>query len=209
MSAESAAPDPTVVERFAASSGRILGWVVVVIGLAVTVGAVLDLNRETTDVVAALGLVLAAFGWASMVHPGIWVTRDDLVMRGMVSTVHIPLAGIESYAVRQYVVVHAGDKKYVSSVLGKKRRSLMGQLAGARRVDPEPVEKKFHEMDPVEHFEDRLGTHTDQARVRAGVRLASAQQLALGARARRTWDPVPMLVVGLPLVLFVVALAVN
>lgn len=197
-------PEP-VVERFSATSGQIMGPFVILFGLAVTVGACLNFNRGT-DAVAALGLLLAALGWASMVHPALWVTPQYLVMRGMTSTTRIPLAAVESYAVRQTLVVHAGNKRHLSSVLGRKRRRRLMPDAAGRMEAPEPEAKKPHEIDAIDHFEQRLGDFTETARAAAGVRAGSAAQLDLGREGvRRTVDLVPALVVFVPLALLVAA----
>lgn len=201
---ENQTPEP-VVERFPATSGQLMGPFVILFGLAVTVGACLTFNRGT-DVVAALGLLLAALGWASMVHPALWVTPQYLVLRGMVSTVWIPLAAVESYAVRQTLVVHAGNRRHLSSVLGRKRRRRVTPDAGGRMEVAEPEDTGPHEIDALDHFEQRLGDFTEAARAAAGVRAGSAAQLELGrAGVRRTVDLVPALVVCVPLALVVAA----
>lgn len=199
--------DP-VLERFRGSHGTALGWIVVAFGLAVCVRACMNFDFADNDVVAALGLLLAAVGWGAMVRPALWATRDHLVMRGMVMTVAVPLAAIESYGVRQFLVVHAGDRRHTSSVLGRKRRSRLGRAVDPMETPP-PVQTKLHEMDPADHFEERLGALTEEARTREGIRLASQAQLDLGKRTRGVVDVVPAVLVAVPVVLLVLAIFVN
>ena len=83
------------------------------------------------------GAVLAAvLAWASMLRPALWVAGEHLVMRNMLETVHVPLAAIEQLAVRQVLAVRAGDKRYVSTVVGRPWR----KAVRTRRPGSAPAE---------------------------------------------------------------------
>ena len=87
------------------------------------------------------GAVLAAvLAWASMLRPALWATPDHLVMRNMLETVHVPLAAIEQLAVRQVLAVRAGDRRYVSTVVGRPLRKAMrpGRSGSAARRRARP-----------------------------------------------------------------------
>jgi hypothetical protein len=98
------------VERFQPTSGRLTAVLVLLLAGVVVVVGVADWGSIGAPVVA--GAVLAAvLAWASMLRPALWATDDELVMRNMLETVHVPLAAVEQLAVRQVLAVRAGDKR--------------------------------------------------------------------------------------------------
>jgi hypothetical protein len=152
---------------------------------------------------ALLGGVLA---WASMLRPALWLTPTDLVMRNMLETVHLPLAAIEEMAVRQVLAVSVGDRRYVSTAVGKSwRKALKSSAPGGR----EPAgDQRVTDLPYVDFVEQRLRQRVDDAREAAGVRRGSDEQLALaaGVRRERAWLPIGLIAVAA--VAFVVTLLV-
>lgn len=183
--------DEHVVERFRPTSGRVTGALALVVGGAVVLIGLTERDNGFPDPVlaaVALGMVLA---WASMLRPALWLTDRSLVMRGMVETVHVPLAAIEEVAARQVLAVRAGDRRHVSTVVGRSWRKAMrssrpahGSAAGADRP---PTEVPY-----ADFLEDRIRQAAEAARAAAGVRLGSREQVALadGVRREPAWLPI-------------------
>lgn len=168
-----------VVERFRPTSGRIIGSIALALAVAVVVIGLFDRDFAFPAPVVWGALFGAALVWCSMLRPGLWATTSDLVMRNMASTVLIPLAAIDQVAVRQVVVVSAGEQRYVSPVVGRSWRQ-------AIRGDKRPPKPGAATPYPV-FVDERLHQLTEEARAKAGITLLSDEQLALAAGVRREW----------------------
>ncbi|PVG84792.1 hypothetical protein DDE18_04155 [Nocardioides gansuensis] len=185
------------VQQFQPTSGRVTGVLALLLAAVIAVLGLVEGGLPGVVVAgAALGGVLA---WAAMLRPALWVTRSDLVMRNMVETTSIPLAAIEGLAVRQVLAVSAGDRRYVSPVVGRPLRKLVRPLK-------EPAAGKAAETPYADYVEDVLRQRVDAARSAAGVRRGSPEQLALAAGVRRepAWLPIVLITGGV--VAFVVTL---
>ncbi|WP_134764654.1 hypothetical protein [Nocardioides sp. 1609] len=169
-------------ETFVPTSGRVYGVAAVLLGLT---GAVLGLAGEgpVTWWVVALGVNFAALGWAAMLRPGVAVRDETLVLRNIVDTVRIPLAAVEEVAVRQVLAVRAGEKRYTSAAIGRKRRQL-------RRDDRVPrggsadVGRMAEESYGL-FVEERIRQLAEEARTTQGIKLYGPEQAALAAGVRR------------------------
>ncbi len=216
-------------EDFRPTSGRVVGS----LGLAVLVGlGGADLLRGPLGGVVALPgwawpllVLLATLVWAAVLRPRVWVGQGDLVLRTMLETVRVPLAAVESLAVRQVLVVAAGGRRYACPALGQTRRTLVraqrpgsaggagggggiGALFGVRSWgsgDPAPddqVAARAHEralgVDYPRYVESRLVDLTQRARLEARVRPGSAEQadLAAGVRRQPAWPEIALLAVS-------------
>lgn len=120
------------VERFHATSGHVMGGLGLILAASAVVVGFVDLNQSY-----GLSLVFGAvaFGvlvWAALLRPRVWATREDLVMRNMLHTAWIPLAAIETVAVRQVLAVTAGERRFVSPAIG---RTLRQTVKGPRTQD--------------------------------------------------------------------------
>ena len=142
---------------------------------------------------AALAAVLA---WASMLRPALWATTEHLVMRNMLETIHVPLAAVEQLAVRQVLAIKVGEKRYVSTVVGRPLRKAMR----TRRSGSAPVEDAAPApgLPYADFVEQRLHQLMEEARTAAGVESLSDEQLALAADVRRepAWVPIGLTVVS-------------
>jgi hypothetical protein len=193
----------TTVEKFAPNGGTVIAVVggLVVLGL---VGSwVFDMDRVPLWVPA-----LALFGgvvlYASTVRPRVMVRGGDLVLRNMLSTVHIPLAAVEELAVRQVLAVRAGGRRYVCAGVGRslrqamkgsamqRARAEMGGLSGeiARSAVLEPG------MNYADYVEIRIQEFIKADRGRRGVKLYSpeADELAKQIRRELAWPEIAALV---------------
>lgn len=188
-----------VVERFKPTSGRIMGTVgLVLVGVALVLG-LLDPDSGFGGPVFAAAVALGVLTWASSLRPAMWVTTDSLVMRNMFDTVTIPLAAIEQVAVQQVTAVRAGDRRYVSPVVG---RSLRQAMKGRRDTEG-GVPSSYPDM-----VEQRIRQLAQDAAAARGIRPRSVEQVELGRDVRRrpAWGEIVLLAAAV--VGFVITLAV-
>lgn len=181
------------VERFHSTGGRVTGALGVLIAAVVAVLAVVDGENGVAPAVSTGAVLGGLLTWASMLRPGLWVTGSELVMRNMLETVHLPLAAIEAVVVRQVLAVRAGDRRYVSTVVGKSRRKTL--RASAAPADRPTGERPLSELSYPDYVEQRLRQRVDDARAAAGVSRGSAEQLALAGGVRRepAWLPIGLI----------------
>jgi hypothetical protein len=175
------------VEQFHPTSGRVSAVLVLLLAGVVVVVGVADPGSVAAPVMA--GAVLAAvLAWATMLRPALWATQEELVMRNMLETVHVPLAAVEQLAVRQVLAVRAGEKRYVSTVVGRPWRKV------ARTPRSDPSGGRNGEKPYADYVEERLQHLMEEAREAAGVRSLSDEQLALadGVRREPAWLPITL-----------------
>ncbi len=193
----------TVVEKFHATSGRVTGWMTVVLAGAVVVAGLVYLDEGFPDWMIGAGLLVAVTAWAAMLRPALWATEDHLVMRNLAETVHIRLAAVEEMAVRQVLAVRAGERRWVSTVVGRPWRKTV------RSGPPSGGEATPKEGMPYADFaENRLRDLVDTARTAAGVRPGSTEQLALPDAVRREPAWLPLGLIAASALVLVVALLV-
>ena len=185
------------VEQFHPTSGRVSAVLVLLLAGVVVVVGLADPGSVAAPVMA--GAVLAAvLAWATMLRPALWATREDLVMRNMLETVRVPLAAVEQLAVRQVLAVRAGEKRYVSTVVGRPWR----KVARTPRSDSSRNGEKPY----ADYVEERLQHLMEEARESAGVRPLSDEQLALADGVRREPAWVPIILASAAAAVFVVTL---
>lgn len=181
-------PDPGSTEHFRPTSGRVTGVLALLLAAAVLLIGVLDRGAVAPWAMAAAALA-GSLAWASMLRPALWVSAGTLVMRNMLETVTIPLAAIEEVAVRQVTAVRVGERRFVSTVVGRSLRRAVAHGRGAERPgDGTPATR----LPYPDFVDERLHRLADDARAAAGVRRGSAEQQALAAGVRRqpAWLPI-------------------
>lgn len=189
-----------VVERFQPTSGRLSGWSAVALSATLVVAAVVYRDQGFPVWVGAAALLVGVLAWASMLRPALWATEEHLVMRNLGETVHIRLAAVEEMAVRQVLAVRAGDRRLVSTVLGRTWRKTV-----TSRRDPSAEEGTREGMHYADWAEQRLRELVDVARERAGVTAGSEEQRALPDAVRREPALVPLALIGVAALLLVIS----
>jgi hypothetical protein len=178
--------------RFRPTSGLIMGSLAVIAALVVVGIVVADPGAMPPEVIAG-AVLIGVLGWATMLWPRLSVTSDDLVLRNVVETVRVPLAAIEALAVRQVLAVRAGDKRYVSTALGRTwRKTMVGDKPATRKDADLPIT----EVDYVDYVEKEIRDRMERARASAGITLLSDEQLSLASGVRRqpAWLPIVLIV---------------
>jgi hypothetical protein len=182
------------VEYFKPTSGRLMGVVGLLAGLAVIVLVLID-GLHGSDL--AVILATAFFGvlvWAAMLRPRVGVSQDVLVLRNMVTEAKIPLAAIEQLGLRQVLAVRAGDRRFVSPAVGRSLRAMRKDAGTA----PDPISNY------CDFVEERIRYRMEDARARSGIALMSDEQLALASGVRREWawpEALALVVTGVGFVL--------
>lgn len=188
-----------MVEEFRPSSGRISG----VLGLILCAGIVglgmAEFDEGFPPALVWASLFAGVLFWAAMLRPRVRVSGSDLRLRNMLDTITLPLASIEQIAVRQVLSVRAGDRRYVSSAVGKSWRQAMKQNRQPERElgadAPYPV-----------FVEERLTQLAENARSKQGIALMSDEQLELAKSVRREWAWPEIVLLAFTALGFVVAL---
>ncbi|PKH43467.1 hypothetical protein SAMN05192575_10892 [Nocardioides alpinus] len=177
------------VERFHPTSGRVTGWMTVVMAAAVVVAGLAYLDAGFPRWVIGAALLVGVAAWAAMLRPALWVTGEHLVMRNLAETVHIRLAAVEELAVRQVLAVRAADRRWVSTVIGRSWRKAIRTRPTSGGATPQDG------MPYADFVETRLHDLVDDARTAAGVRPGSTEQLALPDAVRRepAWVPLGLM----------------
>jgi len=173
------------VERFRPTSGRILGVVAVLIAAAVVVIGVVDREHGSSLPVTFAALFFGILAWAAMLRPSLWATPDELVLRNMLETVHIPLGAIEQIAVRQVLAVSAGEQRYLCPAVGRSRKQAI------QSNSPDNAAANPAESYPA-FVEERIARLAEDARAREGIALLSDEQLELarGVRRQPAWPEI-------------------
>jgi hypothetical protein len=167
-------------EKFPPTGGRVVGVLAVVVSVAVCVLGLVD--DPVAWVAVTLGVLFAALAWAALLRPRVSIEDDELVLRGIVDTVRLPLAGVEEVVVRQVLAVRVGEKRYTSPAIGQTRRQINrdARRSGDAAGTPGDAGQAF-----AVFVEERIRSRAEDARARLGVRTGSAGQQALTEQVRR------------------------
>jgi hypothetical protein len=196
-----------VVERFQPTSGRFTGWVALLLSAGLVVAMVVYVDDGFPFWVGAVALLVGVLAWTAMLRPALWATEEHLVMRNLAETVHIRLAAVEELAVQQVLAVRAGDRRFVSTVLGRTwRRTVMSRrptASGGSSGSPDDGPREG--MPYIDWAEHRLRELVDAARDRVGVTAGSEEQQALPDAVRREPALVPLALIAVAALLLVVS----
>jgi signal transduction histidine kinase len=198
--------DHPEIEKFRPTNNRAFGVLAVLAGAVIPVLWAVDRNAGIPGWLVWASLLFGVLAFGSMLLPALWVTPERLVLRNMFETVSIPLVAVEQVAVRQVTAVRAGEKRYVSSAVGKNWRQA---LRGNRSAEADPTAPKPanpHDIAYADFVQQRIYERAIEERQRLGIANSSDEQLeaAAGIERRPMW---PMIAAAAACVLgFVVAI---
>jgi hypothetical protein len=180
--------DQPEIEKFRPTNSRVFGALAVLAGAVIPVLWVVDRSAGIPGWLVWASLLFGVLSFGSMLYPLIWLTPERLVLRNMLETVSIPLATIEQVAVRQVTAVLAGEKRYVSSAIGKSwRQALRSNRAG--QADPSVLPPANpHEVPYPDFVQQRIYERAGQERSRLGIANSSDEQLEAARAIERTPD---------------------
>ncbi|MAS54288.1 hypothetical protein [Nocardioides sp.] len=202
------------VQRFSNTSSRVFGIIGIVVAAAVAIQVLTSADPSYAGL--ALTVFLAALVWSAMLRPQLSLDRSRLVVRNMLSTVTLPLTAIESVAVRQVLVVFAGDRRYTSPAVGRTRRQLhrderggpSGGGGGMMGILPNlPSAPETPETAKTSYglfVEERIRSRVADALAQAGIKARSAQQARCAEDITRRPAIAEIAVLGASLVTFMV-----
>jgi len=196
--------DDVTVEKFAPNGGTAIGILGGLVVVAFLVGWAIDID-EVPLWVPAVALFGGVLLYASTLRPRVLVRGRDLVLRNMLSTVHIPLAAVEELAVRQVLAVRAGGKRYVCAGVGRTLRQAMKGSAvqrareqmGGLRGELEQAAVREAGMNYADFVELRIRELVNEDLARRGMKRFSPEAEELGHQVRRdlAWPEIAGLVV--------------
>lgn len=213
------------VETFRATSGRVTGWIGLVMCAAVAVLFVVT-EHPSVAVPAVLGCAFSAvLVWAALLRPRVSATAEDLQLRTLAQDISIPLASIDTVAVRRYLVVRSGGVTYICPAIGRSlRKTVRNEMKwqggtqllspNLASVEPAPVRtevkgaKGAKAIEYADFVESQILHLADTDRARRGIEARSEEEYQLGSQVvrRRAWPELVALAVLA--VAFVVALLV-
>ena len=113
------------VHAFRPTGGTVMGTAGLS-AVAVVIVAALVTEPSVTGVRVALGAALVGvLVWMVLLRPRVTAYADTLVLHNMASDTFLPLAGIESVAVRLTLHVWVDDRRHTCSGIGRSTRSMM------------------------------------------------------------------------------------
>ncbi|MFT4262509.1 MAG: hypothetical protein QM572_03940 [Nocardioides sp.] len=133
---------------FVPNNSRISGF----LGAAVAAVVVVVATVQTDPVWIAAGLLLGMVVWLVLLRPRVGLRGRTLVLRGVASTVEIPLSLLTSSAVRQVFVAWVGEQRYVNASLGRPARDV--RVKRGREVKADPY---------LDHVQALIASHRDDA----------------------------------------------
>lgn len=187
---------------FAPTSGRATAVLTSVLGVAAVVLAVLE-PEGYPPAVATGGVLAVVLAWAAALRPRVWLEGPWLVLRGMVSSVHLPLAAVQSVVVQQVLVATVDDKRYANPAVGRTRFRAMRRPRTTRDLTMTAVPGEGWQPDQGADYADFV-----EERILEAVRSARSGRPGDGQEpgVRREWAWAPIALVPAATLLFVVSL---
>lgn len=127
--AEAAGP---VVEQFASSVGRYLGYFGMAFGAVTAVAAAID-DPPSNWRVFLLGVGIAALSWLTLVRPSVALHRNGVLIRNMLRDSFVPASKIDRCRSAQTLMIRAGSSTFHGLGVSRSARSIMRERRGPRR----------------------------------------------------------------------------
>jgi hypothetical protein len=191
------------VQRFRATSGRVMGAV----GLALCVAVAVMLVITESSSVAAPGVIACAFVggavWMALLRPRVTATASELHLRTVFQSITIPLASIETVLVRRYLLVRSGGRRYICPAISRPlRKTIRDELkwSGSNAMQPgasldrlgaatgenlRTEVKSEQELAYADFVEQRITALAANDRARRGIAERSEEEYELGSQVTR------------------------
>lgn len=184
--------------EFAPTSGRLTAVVTAVLGVAAVVLALL-VPEGYPPAVGTGGVLAIVLAWAAALRPRVWLEGPWLVLRGMFSSVHLPLAAVQSLVVQQVLVATVADKRYANPAVGRSRFRAMRRPRTTRDLSMTAVPGEGWQPDQgadyADFVEERIQEAVRAARSaegRAGTRGAAGEAAPSVVRREPAWAPIAL-----------------
>lgn len=119
-----------VVERFAAASGRVLGWLGVGAGGLVGVASLVD-DPVHDWAGAGAGLAIGIASWLVLVRPRASLHADGVLLRNILRDSYLPFSAVERCRVTQTLMIYAAGQTYHGLGVSRSARSIMREQRGS------------------------------------------------------------------------------
>lgn len=172
---------------FAPTSGRVTAVLTVVLGVAAVLVAV-AVPDGYPPAVGTGGILAIVLAWAAAVRPRVWLEGPWLVLRGMFTSVHLPLAEVQSVVVQQVLVATVADKRYANPAVGRTRFRAMRRPRTTRDLTMTSVPGEGWQPDEGADYADFVEERIQEA-VRA-ARLAPGDGADSVVRREPAWAPI-------------------
>jgi hypothetical protein len=196
------------IEKFATTSGRLLGWFGVAVGAAMVIIDPLT-SAEPNRVVIVLGIAFGCLSWVSLVRPQASAHQRGLLMRNMARDIAVPWRRIERCAVNQTLQVVTEHRTYHGLGVVRSARSIMREQYGRTSILT-GLGSKLMERTPgpsgpsVSRQEAQGGTYTSYVESRIAD-LATRGDHDDPAEPMVAWAPVPVALLLIAAVCIVLA----
>lgn len=172
---------------FDPTSGRVTAVLTVVLGVAAIV-VTLVFPDGYPPAVATGGVLAIVLAWTAALRPRVWLDGPWLALRGMFSTVHLPLARLDSVVVQQLLVATVDDRKYASSGVGRSRSRAMRRPRTTRDLTMTAVPGEGWQPDEGADYADFV-----EERILEAARTARRDgQPATAVRREPAWLPIAL-----------------
>jgi len=111
--------DDEPVERFAPTTGLVVGWTGILVAVLVIGWVLLRAHSAAGLRVALAALFAAVLVWVTQMRPRVTAYRRYLLMRGSLRDVAVPYLAVEQVTMGQTLNVWAGGRRYVCVGIGK------------------------------------------------------------------------------------------
>lgn len=193
---------------FAPTSGRVTAVLTAVLGLAAVLVAVVE-PEGYPPAVGTGGVLAIVLAWAAVLRPRVWLEGPWLVLRGMFSSVHLPLAAVQSLVVQQVLVATVADTRYANAAVGRSRFRAMRRPRTTRDLTMTAVPGEGWTPDEGADYADFV-----EERILEAVRSARSAHPGQPGRpgdgqdpgVRREWAWAPIVLVPAATLLFVASL---
>lgn len=175
--------------EFAPTSGRLTAVVTAVLGVAAVVLALL-VPEGYPPAVGTGGVLAIVLAWAAALRPRVWLEGPWLVLRGMFSSVHLPLAAVQSLVVQQVLVATVADKRYANPAVGRTRFRAMRRARTTRDLTMTAVPGEGWQPDQGADYADFVEERIQEA-VRA-ARGAAGDAAPAVVRREPAWAPIAL-----------------
>lgn len=175
--------------EFDPTSGRATAVLTVVLGVAAVLVAV-AFPDGYPPAVGTGGILAIVLAWAAALRPRVWLEGPSLVLRGMFTSVHLPLAAVQSVVVQQVLVATVADKRYANPAVGRSRFRAMGRPRTTRDLTMTAVPGEGWQPDQGADYADFVEERIQEA-VRA-ARVAPGKGADCVVRREPAWVPIAL-----------------
>jgi len=149
-------------ETFRSSGSLVFGAITVAVALTLAVLAAVHPRAGAPAWLSAALVLFALVVYVASMRPAVVLGDAELVLRNMLSSVHVPWSLVGEVRVRQFLTVEAGDRTFDCAAVGRSRRQIHRD---ARRLAETPVVNPA-ELSYGRFVETKIRNRAEEARRR-------------------------------------------